>query len=69
METVLFAKTQSQMTNIGFTLGHIRDMRMMSHLPQEGHSVIGTEEVRIPLNTLMTILKDNSEFHLDFLGI
>jgi hypothetical protein len=64
METALFAKTQSQTNNIGFTLGRIRDMRMMPHLPQEGHLEIGKEEVRIPLSTLMIILKDNSEFHL-----
>jgi hypothetical protein len=69
METALFAKTQSQTNNIGFTLGRIRDMRMMPHLHQEGHLVIGKEEVRIPLSTLMIILKDNSEFHLGFLGI
>jgi hypothetical protein len=68
METALFAKTQSQTNNIGFTLGRIRDMRMMPHLHQEGHLVIG-KEVRIPLSTLMIILKDNSEFHLGFLGI
>jgi len=69
METALFAKTQSQTNNIGFTLGRIRDMRMMPHLHQEGHLVIGKEEVRIPLSRLMIILKDNSEFHLGFLGI
>jgi len=48
MEIALFAKIQSQTNNIGFTLGRIRDMRMIPHLPQEGHLVIGKEEVRIP---------------------
>jgi hypothetical protein len=62
METALFAKTQYQMNNIGFTLGHIRDMRTMPHLPREGHLVIGKEEVRIPLSTLMIILQDNPGF-------
>jgi hypothetical protein len=47
METALFAKTQSQTHNIGFTLGHIRDMRMMPRLLQEGHLVIGKKEVCI----------------------
>jgi hypothetical protein len=60
METALFAKTQSQMNNIGFTLGHTQDMRTMPH--REGHLVIG-KEVRIPLSTLMIILQDNSESH------
>jgi hypothetical protein len=64
METALFAKTQSQTNNIGFTLGRIRDMRMMPHLLQERHLVIGKKEMRIPLSTLLIILKDNSEFHL-----
>jgi len=57
------------MNNIGFTLGHILDMRMMPRLPQEGHLVIGKEEVCILLSTLMIILQDNSEIHLGFLGI
>jgi len=35
--------------------------------PQEGHLLIGKEEVCIPLSTLMIILQDNSEFHLGFL--
>jgi hypothetical protein len=63
MQIALFAKSQSQMDNIGFTLGHIRDMRMMPHLRQEGHLEIG--KVRIPLITLVIILEDNSEFHLN----
>jgi hypothetical protein len=67
METALFAKTQYQMNNIGFTLGHIRDMRTMPHLPREGHLVIGKEEVLTPLSTLMIILQDNSESHPGFL--
>jgi len=69
MEIALFAKTQSQTDNIGFTLGRIRDMRMMPVRHQDKHLVIGKEEVHIPLSTLMIILQDNSEFHLDFLGI
>jgi len=69
METALFAKTQSQMHNIGFTLDHIRDTRMMPHLPQEVHLVVGKEEVCITPNMLMIIPYDSSEFHLGFLGI
>jgi hypothetical protein len=56
METALFAKTQSQTYNIGFTLDHILDTRMMPHLPQEVHLVVGKEDVCIPLDRLMIIL-------------
>jgi len=41
---------------------------MKFRCPQEGHLIIG-KEVCIPLSTLMIMLEDNSEFHLDFLGI